>query len=525
MKKLTGLAVMLVSLNCYAGTPVFSVTPNVTGQAQLVQGQQGTYIYQITNNTQFNLTNIGLHQVPPGVTTVANAGYQYCNFPLSLNSHSSCLMKVNVNSNQSPTDVDGGPQICFTPSKPVYCSQPLNVNQFATHILPGPISSSCANNINNFNYELTQTFDSTTIDPMTIESWGPARNQLLLSSSNPNLTGCVTTDINNTTNISWMRQRLLAAENFWIGQKLNYCHHHVPDFATPAISNGTPRAQIAVKDGGYCSNAVNIMPGSRYYGQPVRWNYSGTGSETQQNWINNNYMWYGVDCSDFTSFAYNFSFGFQFNSDTGYQAGQATGGAQDNLLPNTQTAGDTLQIPTYVSPTTDPAGVLVCKDGTVETRSGLATDYCGSGPGGPVPSNNGYFSVFLNAQPATTDPTFPVPTPSNVTANMLNLLKPGDLIFLGFHPGSSSGSGNNPSSVVTHVVTWTGKKVGYGANDINPSQIAPESICPNNWQPQIGDWVIIDSHYQGPDYRVFTNCFYQNNIWGVRRVIGYMYAT
>jgi hypothetical protein len=37
--------------------------------------------------------------------------------------------------------------------------------------------------------------------------------------------------------------------------------------------------------------------------------------------------------------------------------------------------------------------------------------------------------------------------------------------------------------------------------------------------PHIGDWVITDSHYQGPDYRILTSCFYLNNLWGVRRVI------
>ena len=96
---------------------------------------------------------------------------------------------------------------------------------------------------------------------------------------------------------------------------------------------------------------------------------------------------------------------------------------------------------------------------------------------------------------------------------------PGDLLFLGF---AGNNDGNNPTSMVTHVITWTGKKVGYGTDDIKPKQIAPEEICPDSWQPHIGDWVIVDSHYQGPDYRVFTPCFYQNNVWGVRRVIGYM---
>jgi cell wall-associated NlpC family hydrolase len=305
-----------------------------------------------------------------------------------------------------------------------------------------------------------------------------------------------------------MQQRLLASENFWVGQKLNYCHHHVVDFATPATSYGTPRTAIGTSDGGYCSNATDIMPGSTYYGQQVRWNYSGSASETSNNWLNNQQMWYGVDCSDFTSFNYNFAFGIQFNSDTGFQAGQATDNSQDMLMPNGQKlspAGNILQSFNNFNPNS-PAGVLVCKNGQTEQEYPQCGGY----------GTNGYMSSFLNDD-------FTHGSVNNLTDGMLNLLQPGDLLFLAFPPGDSRGDGNNKTSVVTHVVTWTGKKVGYGANDVNPSLIAPESICPqSDWQPVVGEWVIIDSHYQGPDYRVFTQCFYQNNIFGVRRVIGYM---
>lgn len=490
---------MIASVWCNAATPIFKVTPNVTGQSQLVKGQKGTYIYQVSNNTVYDFNNVGIMHLPAGVSIVANAGYQYCTFPLNLKSKQNCLIKISINSQAASSLIAGGPEVCFSASKPVYCSQPVHSAQLSTKIVPGPLSSTCASNAANFNYELSQNLDSTVIDAATIQSWGPARNHLLLSTTNPNLTGCITTDKNNKTAVTWMQNRVLAAYDFWIKQKLNYCHHHVTDFATPLVSNGTPRASIPTNKGGYCSAAIDAMPGSAYYGQPVRWNYTGQGSETKENWINNNQMWYGIDCSDFTSFIYNFAFGIQFNSDTGYQAGQAENGSQDLLTPNGQTNADRLRKFTNNNPKS-PAGVLVCKNGKTEEEW---PDCGGFG-------TNGYFSVFLNKSTR--------PTPSNITAQMLNLLKPGDLLFLGF----AGKDGNNETSMVTHVITWTGKKVGYGANDIKPEQIAPEEICPDSWQPQIGDWVIADSHYQGPDYRVFTPCFYQNNIWGVRRVIGYM---
>jgi len=500
------LMIVLFSFNRVLAGPIFSVTPLITGQSQLQQGQQGTAVYQITNNTPYNFTSFGLYQLPQGISAVTNGGYQYCSFPLSLNSGANCLIKFNIDSTQT-SSVQGGPVLCYSSSKPIYCSQPFQQEQLSTQTASGPASSSCsptASSVSNFNYELTQTIDSSTIDASTINSWGPARNQLIMSSSNPNLHQCTTTNITNTNNIQWMQNRLLASELFWVNQKLNYCHHHVVDFATPPVSYGTPRAQIS-SGGGFCSTATDLMPGSVYYGQSARWNLTGTASETIDNWNNNNGMWHGVDCSDFTSFAYNFAFGIQFNSDTGYQAGQATDGSQNTLTPNGQTSGNTLQAFSNSNPNS-PAGVLVCKDGKTEQEEAACGGY----------GTDGYFSVFRGS-----DYSHPYYT---ISDQMLQTLQPGDLIFLGFSKGA--GDGNNSSSVVTHVITWTGKKVGYGTNDINPSLIAPESICPmSDWAAQVGDWVIIDSHYQGPDYRVFSSCFYGNNIWGVRRVIGYMQAS
>ena len=512
MKNLKFSNLFLVSLcslmgaNSWAETPIFLVTPNLIPQTQLIAGQQGTAIFQITNNSNRTLNNIGLVGLQTGIANVANAGYQYCTFPLNLIANSYCLIKLNIDSNQISGGMQGGPKVCFSASHPYYCSQPLLADQLATTVTPGPIRPSCNANIANFTAELSQITDSTIIDPPTINSWGPARNHLLLSTANPNLSVCTTTTISNTTNIAWMQNRILAAEDFWVKQKINYCHHHVTDFATPATSYGAPRASIGTSDGGYCSNASDIMPGSTYYGQNVRWNYSGTASETSNNWLNNQYMWYGVDCSDFTSYVYNFAFGIQFNSDTGYQAGQATDGSQDLLMPNGQTTapGGTLQAYSNSNPNS-PAGVLLCKNGQTEIENPRCGGY----------GTNGYLSSFID-----TDYTHGY---ANRLLPYLSVLHPWDLLFLAFPPSDARRDGNNKTSVVTHVITWTGKQVGYGANDVNPSQIAPESICPQSaWQPTMGAWVIIDSHYQGPDYRVFSTCFYGNNIWGVKRIIGYM---
>ncbi len=90
----------------------------------------------------------------------------------------------------------------------------------------------------------------------------------------------------------------------------------------------------------------------------------------------------------------------------------------------------------------------------------------------------------------------------------------GDLLFI----AASKPGAANPSAVV-HVVMWTGKQVNTGPDDIHPEQIAPHKMClQKDWMPHYGDWIITDSQYQGPDYRVITSCYYLNNLWGVRRV-------
>ncbi len=37
---------------------------------------------------------------------------------------------------------------------------------------------------------------------------------------------------------TWQRQRIIAAADYWIKQKLNYCHHYLPNYAT--LSEGKP---------------------------------------------------------------------------------------------------------------------------------------------------------------------------------------------------------------------------------------------------------------------------------------------
>lgn len=330
------------------------------------------------------------------------------------------------------------------------------------------VSLPCQNMVSNFDFELQQPLNNNRF----VKGWGFKPNTLQLS---PDLFECI-----HNAGFDWKRQRVLAAADYWIKRKLNYCHHYLPDYSTPLLMRDTEQHQ-----GGYCSSAKNIMPGSVYYQQQARWNYKGSGSETIDNWLNNT-MWFGMDCSNYTAFLYNFAFGVRFSSNTKYQAGQRADKSQSNLSPNQQSGTNVLDNP-------NAAGKLVCRDNTIEE------DHSCSGHGG-------YLSVI---------DSFGVKHPGSIQSVDLVGLHPGDLLFIATsRPGAA-----HPLAVV-HVVMWTGKQVGVGANDVHPEHIAPNQFCPQkDWMPHSGDWVITDSHYQGPDYRSITPCYYLNNLWGVRRVI------
>lgn len=336
-----------------------------------------------------------------------------------------------------------------------------------------PMSPTCQQNIANFDYELQQPLN---IDRL-VRGWGPVRRRLELSPDNPNLTACLV-----SAGAEWRQQRVVAAADFVIKKKLNYCHHYLPDYVTPYSVRG-----VAANKGGYCSPAKNVMSKSPNFQQQIRWNYSGQGTETADNWVNNA-MWYGMDCSNYTTFLYNFAFGLLFSSNVRDQTGQRADRTQANLSPNQQAGSNVLDNP-------GAAGQLVCRDNTVEVAHSCA-------------NHGGYLSIIDNNGIKQRG--------SIRSADLAALpLHAGDLLFI----ASSSPNSTHPSAVV-HVVMWTGKQVGYGPKDIRPEQIAPNSLCSEKeWTPHVGDWVITDSHYQGADYRVLTTCYYLNNLWGVRRVI------
>lgn len=434
-----------------------------------------TYTLNLTNASQIPIENLSTNITPPSPSTGWTIDQSVDDCGTTLAAGSSCVLAT-------VTDTQAG--------DPRAATIVATGNNLESAVTLTALSPYCSNNVNNFNTEEVVApyyiGNNPQIDPQTGIAWGP--NVIKPIAINSNILSCA-------TNTEWAQERANASANYWIGQKVNYCHHHAPTWLLPILINGE-----SYRNANNCSTSNNIMPGSANYGQLTRWNY-GTNGPSPSTWQTNN-MWIGIDCSDYTGFIYNFGMQTILDTDVAFQAGQYYPADPPNppewlseLTPNQQTPSNSHVLLNSISPSS-PLG-LVCNDATTDEHDSLCTN------------GGGYISVVN---------TSGVYNSNAITASVLEKLKPGDLLYFGIGPG------NSWSPSVIHVMIWTGKKV-VANGDTNPNgvqmqYIAPEEHCPDNvWKPQIGDWVITDSHYQGPDYRIFTSCYYGVNLWGVRRII------
>lgn len=246
-------------------------------------------------------------------------------------------------------------------------------------------------------------------------SWGP-HSQPLPYVSVPAGCDCST----------WKTQRVLQAIDMFVNMGLNYCHHHIPGW-TPPDDEGQPKA-------------VFRIPGTTC---------------TKNRTVNGKIVWQGVDCSDFTSWYYN------------YALGVASGGIALHTAIDTQACEPNPTSPAPVDPNN--------KSCTIDGAPGVALNY-----------NSSNFDSIAGK------------------------LQPGDLLFI---------MGGNGNTNITHVITWTGMTVGNGTGQIPTSKLAPDyQSYVTQGQQLAGAWVIADSHYAGPAYRPFLG-WYRANLSHVRRII------
>lgn len=259
----------------------------------------------------------------------------------------------------------------------------------------------------------------------TVGSWGPDP-AVYPRAAAP--TGC--------DPLRWRQERVLAVIDKLVKLDINYCHHHIPAWtASPAYQTDAN-----------CSPAKQSGP-----------------------------HWQGLDCSNFTSWVYNYGFGgFHLTGDIVDQSGQVTS-------PQPQWPNDA------ASASKSTAGTLL-KD-----------------------ANGQYLSVGNN----------------NLEANLATL-RPGDLLYL----AGNQKKGSTQATEVTHVVLWTGYKV----RDLGLSKIAApwqQYAQPDDWvivdshyagpayRPLHGPFEIDvndPSHVLGCKQWPGDCYKYSDLVWGVRRI-------
>lgn len=110
---------------------------------------------------------------------------------------------------------------------------------------------------------------------------------------------------------AWMRGRVLKAIDYIVSKKYNYCHHHSPHWLPPKDKNtdGTYKYRNVLdadhiaegNDDGVCSGAY----------------FPSTKGDDAANY---DAGWNGIDCSHFSCYTYNFSFGAFLNTNVSTQA-------------------------------------------------------------------------------------------------------------------------------------------------------------------------------------------------------------
>ncbi|WP_250469929.1 hypothetical protein [Caballeronia sp. GAFFF2] len=314
---------------------------------------------------------------------------------------------------------------------------------------------------------------------LTASSWGPLAAQYGAIKAPA---GCTDTD-------TFYRELVMAVENFWVDQDINYCHHHVPGWLPPDDSGGTD-PKYRNSSAGSTSGAAASASGAKTpkYGMTCTGQRSATGSQQIQAsgvtatntpaYTPAEVMWHGVDCSDFTSWVYNFA--------------GLTGSTEVETGVTTQAC-------------MTPAGATSTPDWAGPKQAGVLLDI-----------NSGNFDTTSQ------------------------YLLPGDLLYITASPiVKGKMVPFTPTSTIglTHVVTWTGKKWsdlrnGPDAWRYDPAHIGEPgsrlggdlaSILQNDnvleALDKLDPWMIIDSHYAGPSYRPFIG-WYRSSVSDVRRIIG-----
>lgn len=116
---------------------------------------------------------------------------------------------------------------------------------------------------------------------------------------------------------AWKRELLFASINYWVDRGINYCHHHVPGWTPP--NEGKLRSSTGGSTSGGDADAMTctanrfadghqrVSVGKAHECSATDAKYCDSPDEIDSPDAAKRVQWNGLDCSDFTSWAYNFA--------------------------------------------------------------------------------------------------------------------------------------------------------------------------------------------------------------------------
>ena len=134
LKSLLLIAIAYVAPT-FAAQPIFNLEPTVKASNIIYAGQTGVAYYKLTNNSPMTLYNLGVHNLPTGVSQDPVGaglldGLITCRSTFDLEPSASCLLKLNVVADQMIHAIKSGPKVCqyARALNPIYCSTPADLS-------------------------------------------------------------------------------------------------------------------------------------------------------------------------------------------------------------------------------------------------------------------------------------------------------------------------------------------------------------------------------------------------------------
>jgi hypothetical protein len=108
MKRMLIGAIFATSINCYAGTPAWTIEPVTPTHITISKNEYKIVQYIVTNQTK-NVKTLSMQPIQ-GIKQDSSPGN--CGNPFALNHYQSCVLTLTINGSDLHSNITDGPIIC-----------------------------------------------------------------------------------------------------------------------------------------------------------------------------------------------------------------------------------------------------------------------------------------------------------------------------------------------------------------------------------------------------------------------------